>query len=81
GAVGGMGGYPPTQSPPMMTGMTPGQQYQQQLMDMCASGNHDVTTKYGIAGIITAVVCFPCGLICLFMDTEKRCARCGVRVA
>lgn len=32
---------------------------------MCAAGNHDVTTKYGVFGIIMAVVCFPCGLICL----------------
>lgn len=32
---------------------------------MCAQGNHDVTTKYGMAGIITAIVCFPCGLLAL----------------
>lgn len=31
----------------------------------CAQGIHQPTTKYGICGIITAVVCFPCGLICL----------------
>ncbi len=31
----------------------------------CARGDHDVETKYGVCGIITAVVCFPCGLICL----------------
>ncbi|KAI0712260.1 hypothetical protein C8Q76DRAFT_482262 [Earliella scabrosa] len=48
---------------------------------MCAQGNHDIETKYGVAGIITAVLCFPCGLFCLFADTEKRCVRCGTRVA
>jgi peptidoglycan/LPS O-acetylase OafA/YrhL len=31
----------------------------------CAQGIHEPTTKYGICGIITAVVCFPIGLICL----------------
>ncbi|TFK93088.1 hypothetical protein K466DRAFT_479298 [Polyporus arcularius HHB13444] len=85
GGIGGVGGvgspsaYPPGGQTPMM-GMSAGQQYQQQLFAMCAAGNHDVTTKYGIAGIITAIVCFPCGLICLFADTEKRCVRCGSRV-
>ncbi|KAH9924665.1 uncharacterized protein BXZ73DRAFT_50380, partial [Epithele typhae] len=47
---------------------------------LCAQGQHDVTTKYGIAGIITAIACFPCGLIALFLDVEKRCVRCGQRV-
>ncbi|KAJ6521057.1 hypothetical protein DFH09DRAFT_1331410 [Mycena vulgaris] len=32
----------------------------------CAHGIHQSTTKYGVFGIITAVVCFPCGLIALF---------------
>ncbi|KAI0769988.1 hypothetical protein C8Q74DRAFT_864828 [Fomes fomentarius] len=78
GPVGGVTGYPPAQTP-QMANMSAGQQYQQQLFAQCAAGNHDVTTKYGVFGIIMAVVCFPCGLICL-TDTEKRCARCGVRL-
>ncbi|KAI0766372.1 hypothetical protein BD413DRAFT_481104, partial [Trametes elegans] len=57
-----------------------GQQYQNELMAMCATGNHDVSKKYGVAGIICAILCFPCGLICLFSDVEKRCVRCGVMV-
>ncbi|KAM5534986.1 hypothetical protein V8D89_011359 [Ganoderma adspersum] len=56
-----------------------GQQYQANLMNMCASGNHDPSKKYGICGILTAIFCFPCGLICLFTDVEKRCVRCGVK--
>ena len=32
---------------------------------MCANGNHDVVTKYGMVGILTAVFCFPIGLLAL----------------
>ena len=35
------------------------------VMNMCAAGNHDPSKKYGICGILTAIFCFPCGLICL----------------
>ncbi|EJF63327.1 hypothetical protein DICSQDRAFT_168209 [Dichomitus squalens LYAD-421 SS1] len=45
--------------------MDAGKEYQANLMNMCASGNHDYTKKYGICGIICAIVLFPCGLICL----------------
>ncbi|KAI0667617.1 hypothetical protein C8Q78DRAFT_1051799 [Trametes maxima] len=71
-------GYPPqagAQAPP-----TTGAQYQQQLFAMCAAGQHDVTTKHGIAGIIGAILLFPIGLLCLFLDVEKRCVRCGARL-
>ncbi|THG94265.1 hypothetical protein EW026_g7170 [Hermanssonia centrifuga] len=54
-----------------------GSQYQNELLARCARGQHDVETKYGMCGIITAIACFPCGLICLFKDSKKRCARCG----
>ncbi|KAI0092080.1 hypothetical protein BDY19DRAFT_928227, partial [Irpex rosettiformis] len=50
-----------------------------QVMARCAQGNHDPETKYGVFGIIMAVVCFPCGLICLCKDKKKRCVRCGVQ--
>ncbi|TBU29940.1 hypothetical protein BD309DRAFT_949373 [Dichomitus squalens] len=59
--------------------MDAGKEYQANLMNMCASGNHDYTKKYGICGIICAIVLFPCGLICLFTDVEKRCVRCGAK--
>ena len=40
------------------------------VMNMCAAGQHDPTKKYGVCGIITAIVCFPCGLICpLYVST------------
>ncbi|KAI0720585.1 hypothetical protein C8T65DRAFT_735912 [Cerioporus squamosus] len=57
-----------------------GKAYEQNLMNLCASGNHDVTKKYGVCGIICAILLFPCGLICLFKDVEKRCVRCGAKV-
>ncbi|TBU29941.1 hypothetical protein BD311DRAFT_755492 [Dichomitus squalens] len=77
GPVGPQPGYPPAST----MNASPGTQYQQQLFAMCAQGNHDATTKYGVVGIILAVVCFPCGLFALLCDREKRCVRCGVRVA
>ncbi|KAI0667618.1 hypothetical protein C8Q78DRAFT_938989, partial [Trametes maxima] len=63
-----------------MDAATVGKQYQENLMAMCATGNHDVSKKYGVCGIICAVLLFPCGLICLFSDVEKRCVRCGAKV-
>ncbi|KAJ3753407.1 hypothetical protein EV360DRAFT_87816 [Lentinula raphanica] len=42
-----------------------GEQYSAQLFALCAQGIHDPHTEYGMRGIITAVVCFPCGLMCL----------------
>jgi len=57
-----------------------GSQYQQRLLARCARGDHDPKTEYGVCGIITAVICFPIGLICLFSDREVKCARCGVRI-
>ncbi|KAM5534993.1 hypothetical protein V8D89_011366 [Ganoderma adspersum] len=60
--------------------MGPAAQYQQQLFTMCANGNHDVVTKYGMVGILTAVFCFPIGLLALLVDKERRCVRCGALV-
>ncbi|PPQ99270.1 hypothetical protein CVT24_009315 [Panaeolus cyanescens] len=77
------GGYPvqgaPGQVPynPQMA-MAAGQNYANQLFALCAQGQHERVTKYGMFGIIMAVMCFPCGLICLFTDTEERCGRCGI---
>jgi len=57
-----------------------GAQYRNQLWARCASGDHDVTTTFGLCGIICAVLLFPIGLICLCLDSEKKCARCGIRL-
>ncbi|KAG5721629.1 hypothetical protein E4T56_gene5196 [Termitomyces sp. T112] len=54
-----------------------GEQYRAAQFAKCAQGEHNRETKYGICGIITAVVCFPIGLICLCMDKEEVCTRCG----
>ncbi|KAE9390475.1 hypothetical protein BT96DRAFT_833368, partial [Gymnopus androsaceus JB14] len=48
------------------------------VLAQCAQGVHDPETKYGMCGIITAVCLFPIGLICLFTDRKRKCARCGV---
>ncbi|KAI0322254.1 hypothetical protein OF83DRAFT_1049773 [Amylostereum chailletii] len=57
-----------------------GTQYRNQLFARCARGDHDITTTFGLCGIICAVLLFPIGLICLCLDTEKKCSRCGVRL-
>ncbi|TFK54835.1 hypothetical protein OE88DRAFT_1653353 [Heliocybe sulcata] len=62
-----------------------GSQYQQRsalllVLARCARGDHDATTSYGAGGIITAVICFPIGLLCLAADKEVKCTRCGVRL-
>ncbi|CAA7264400.1 unnamed protein product [Cyclocybe aegerita] len=79
---------PPVQTQPTATPgpMDPaslaalGRQYRDQLFAQCAIGNHERTTTYGVCGIVTAIFCFPCGLICLFNDVEEKCARCGVNL-
>ncbi|KAJ6502464.1 hypothetical protein C8R45DRAFT_1210012 [Mycena sanguinolenta] len=78
------GGYAPQpmpQFPNQMSAQQMGDQYRAQLFAQCAQGIHQPTTKYGICGIITAVVCFPIGLICLFTDTEQKCDRCGIKLS
>ncbi|KZV89847.1 hypothetical protein EXIGLDRAFT_617680, partial [Exidia glandulosa HHB12029] len=46
----------------------------------CAAGEHASSYSYGPVGIISAVLLFPIGLMCLFIDRERRCARCGERL-
>jgi len=75
--------YPTMTAPvynPMAIQAAVGEQYHQGLFAQCATGNHDRDTKYGACGIITAVICFPIGLLALFIDREVRCARCSVRL-
>ncbi|KIY43358.1 hypothetical protein FISHEDRAFT_27226, partial [Fistulina hepatica ATCC 64428] len=57
-----------------------GEQYRAELFAQCAKGVHDPTNEYGMCGIITAIVFFPIGLICLFSGRKKRCTRCGVLI-
>ncbi|KIK01059.1 hypothetical protein K443DRAFT_132467 [Laccaria amethystina LaAM-08-1] len=63
-----------------LSGLERGELYRQELFAQCADGKHDPTRKYGLCGIITAIFCFPFGLICLCIDSERRCSRCGVVV-
>ncbi|KAF7323057.1 hypothetical protein HMN09_00085700 [Mycena chlorophos] len=77
-------GYAPQQQYTPQAQLTPqqlGEQYRANLFAACAQGHHSPSTKFGVFGIIMAVVCFPCGLICLFSDTEQRCDRCGVKLS
>ncbi|EPQ58076.1 hypothetical protein GLOTRDRAFT_37428 [Gloeophyllum trabeum ATCC 11539] len=69
----------PMLSPEMQEAVV-GSQYQQRLLARCARGDHDRHAEYGVGGIITAVLCFPIGLCCLFMDREVKCSRCGERL-
>ncbi|KAI0273723.1 hypothetical protein BC834DRAFT_785015, partial [Gloeopeniophorella convolvens] len=65
---------------PMSPDEWAGQQYRNQLFARCARGDHEVTTSFGLCGIICAILLFPIGLIFLCIDTEKKCVRCGVRL-
>ncbi|KAF9568275.1 hypothetical protein CPC08DRAFT_453940 [Agrocybe pediades] len=47
----------------------------------CAKGNHDAKRSFGTCGVVAAILLFPFGLICCFMDSEKKCTRCGVVLA
>ncbi|KAJ6623560.1 hypothetical protein B0H10DRAFT_2010503 [Mycena sp. CBHHK59/15] len=58
-----------------------GEEYRAQLYAQCAQGIHQPTTKYGLCGLICAIVFFPIGLICLFTDTEQKCDRCGIKLS
>ncbi|KAF8233672.1 hypothetical protein L208DRAFT_1265799 [Tricholoma matsutake] len=57
-----------------------GEEYRAELYARCAKGIHQPQRKYGACGIITAILCFPIGLICLFTDSSKVCSQCGVRL-
>ncbi|KAF8155761.1 hypothetical protein B0H34DRAFT_798882 [Crassisporium funariophilum] len=65
-------------NPAVPTAVGAGEAYRDQLFAQCAQGNHERKTEYGMCGILTAVFCFPCGLICLFSDSQEKCSRCGV---
>ncbi|THU83143.1 hypothetical protein K435DRAFT_690119 [Dendrothele bispora CBS 962.96] len=73
---------PPRPQPPQQekSAAQIGEEYRAALFAQCAQGRHSPKTTYGPCGIITAIICFPFGLICLFSDTEKKCDRCGVQL-
>ncbi|KAJ7097824.1 hypothetical protein B0H15DRAFT_623061 [Mycena belliarum] len=75
-----LSGHQPQSYPSQRSAAQVGEEYRAQLFAQCAQGIHQPTTKYGVCGIITAVVCFPIGLICLFTDTEQKCDRCGIKL-
>ncbi|KAI0789692.1 hypothetical protein C8Q75DRAFT_147985 [Abortiporus biennis] len=81
------GPWTPSGTMPQANGGAPQQQqsiaaqYQDELYARCARGDHDVVKKYGLFGIIIAIVCCPCGLLALLFDNEERCARCGIRIS
>ncbi|KAF9054036.1 hypothetical protein BJ165DRAFT_1522616 [Panaeolus papilionaceus] len=43
----------------------------------CAQGYHESGRSFGLCGICSAVLLFPIGLACLFLDSERRCRECG----
>jgi len=43
----------------------------------CTDGQHVYSLHYGMCGIVSAIVFFPIGLLCLFADMKRVCSRCG----
>ncbi|KAH9936182.1 uncharacterized protein B0H18DRAFT_972690 [Fomitopsis serialis] len=68
---------PAVPAPQPMSDAAVGAGFQNQLLAQCARGQHQVTKKYGVCGIICAVCLFPIGLLCLLCDVKKKCERCG----
>ncbi|KAF7344840.1 hypothetical protein MVEN_01645700 [Mycena venus] len=58
-----------------------GDQYRANLYAQCAQGMHQSSRKFGVFGIVMAVLFFPFGFICLFWDMQIKCDRCGVKLA
>ncbi|XP_076054083.1 membrane protein BRI3-like [Oratosquilla oratoria] len=60
-----------------------GQQPQQPAVVVQATGNCPncrvgfINENFTTCGIIWAICCFPCGLICLLTQKEKKCSHCG----
>lgn len=79
--------YPIIMQPPVFVQQQPsvqasnaaqiGEQYRAQQFALCAAGNHERRSKYGMLGIVCAIVFFPIGFLCMFADVEETCTRCG----
>jgi hypothetical protein len=46
----------------------------------CACGQGFVQPHITICGIVSALLCFPCGLYCLFYCTDEFCDFCRARI-
>jgi len=68
---------PPTQA---STAAQIGEQFRAPQFAQCAIGNHEMSRKYGMLGIVCAIVFFPIGFLCMFADVEETCTRCGKRL-
>ncbi|KAI0731947.1 hypothetical protein C8Q72DRAFT_819986 [Fomitopsis betulina] len=71
-------GAPPKVEPPPTVVLVPqptsveaqiGYDYQLQLMARCARGEHQVSRKYGVVGIIFGVALFPVGMLVMLWVT------------
>ncbi|CAK5264669.1 unnamed protein product [Mycena citricolor] len=56
---------------PNMTAFEIGERYRAELYAQCAQGIHQPSRKYGVCGIISAVLLFPVGLICLLYVKDR----------
>ncbi|KAK7692319.1 hypothetical protein QCA50_003944 [Cerrena zonata] len=74
-------GWPVTTPPTEMSDAQLGTMFQNQLYARCARGDHSLVSKHGAVGIICAVIMFPIGFTCFFLDVEKKCERCGTVVS
>ncbi|TFK76282.1 hypothetical protein BDN72DRAFT_830832 [Pluteus cervinus] len=48
------------------------------MLPPCEYGYHQPRVEFGLCGILAAIFCFPIGLLCLCLDTDRRCVRCGM---
>ncbi|KAJ3313624.1 hypothetical protein HDU76_002595 [Blyttiomyces sp. JEL0837] len=48
--------------------------------ELCpAGGIHQLTDEFTCCGITLAILFFPIGVLCCFLMTEKKCAKCGFK--
>jgi hypothetical protein len=45
---------------------------------VCLQKGHERNSSFGLVGILAAILWFPLGVACLFVDRKVRCTRCGV---
>ncbi|EPT05023.1 hypothetical protein FOMPIDRAFT_1112837 [Fomitopsis schrenkii] len=47
-------------------------------MECLQRGGHSPSTRFGILGVLAAIVWFPFGIACCLLDRRVKCARCGM---
>ncbi|KAF8307940.1 hypothetical protein DL93DRAFT_2087509 [Clavulina sp. PMI_390] len=47
------------------------------MNERCSRGFHDYETHFGVIGIVMAILLFPFGIFCLFIDRKRKCRKCG----